>query len=115
MEELKKLKESLKFYPTWLLKLFSIGDYNKSFLIKNVKLTFQHVKILALIVLSIIMMISYYINNDKPTVIVWFGVFVFILFSILVFTMTGLTIYKNYKIKQICKKYNITIEQWNSL
>lgn len=115
MEELKKLKESLVFYPKWLLRLFSIGIYNKKFTIKRVTLTSQQIKIILLVLVNIIMMISYSLNNDKPTLLVWLGVFLFVIFMILIFVIIGLSIYKNYKIKQICKKYNITIEQWNNL
>ena len=61
------------------------------------------------------MFISYSVNDDKPTVIVWLGVALFVAFMLLVFMVLGLSIYKNYRIKQICKEYNISIEQWNSL
>ena len=115
MEELKKIKQNLKVYPEWILKLFSVGNYNKVYDIKGFKLTTQHIKILFLILLNIIMFISYSNNDDKPTTLVWIGVGVFVVFMILVFMMLGFSIYKNYKIKQICKKYGVTIEYWNSL
>ena len=115
MQELKKIKENLKVYPEWLLKLFSVANYNKSYEIENFKFTTQHVKILFLVLISIIMIISYSNNNDKPTLIVWTGVIFFAVFMLLIFLIMGLTIYKNYKIKQICKKYNITVVEWNML
>lgn len=115
MEELKKIKENFKVYPEWLLKLFSVSNYNKVYDIKGFKFTTQHIKILSLVLLAIIMFISYSNNGDKPTTLVWMGVVVFIAFMIFVFMILGFSIYSNYKIKQICKKYGVTIEYWNSL
>ena len=111
IEELKKIKENLKVYPEWLLKLFSVSNYNK----KIGKLTTQHFKILSLILLCIVMFISYSRNGDQPTTFVWLGVGIFVVFMILVFMMLGFSIYKNYKIKQICKEYGISVETWNGL
>lgn len=115
LEEIKKIKDNLNTYPTWLLKTFSHSVYNKFHKIGKLTLSTQHFKILSLILLVIIMGISYSRNGDQPTTIVWIGVGVFVVFMLLVWSMIGFTIYNNWKIKKICKEYGITTNQWNSI
>lgn len=115
LKELKDIKRNWSVHPTWLLKLLSNGKYNKNITLKRVTLTSQQLKILSLVLLTIIMYASYSINDYKPTTIVWIGVGIFVAFILLVWLMIAFTIYSNFKIKKICKKYDITVQEWNNI
>lgn len=115
-EELKKIKSEFKpSYPEWLLKLLSHGEYNKTISIGKINLTSQIVTILSFVILTIIMIISYSTNGDRPTFIVWLGVAIYVIFFSGVLLMMGLVKHNNNRIKKICKENNITIEYWNNL
>ena len=116
LEELKKLKSEYKpYFPKWLLKLLSYGEYNKMHKVFGIRMTSQQRTIFYFVLLTIFMLIGYNLNDHKPTFTVWLGVVLYIIFFSSVLLMMGLVKYNNYRIKKICKENGITLEYWNSL
>jgi hypothetical protein len=116
IKELKKIKSEFKpLFPVWLLKVLSHGEYNKTVSISKFKINYQQLTIVSFVLLTIAMFISYGANDDKPTLIVWLGVVLYVVFFSCVLLMMGLITYNNIRIKKICKENDITLEFWNKL
>jgi hypothetical protein len=92
IKDLIEIKANFKpYYPVWLLKILSHGEYNKTVTISKFKLNRQQLTILSFVLLTIVMFISYTANDDKPTLIVWLGVASYLVFFSCVLLMMVLT------------------------
>jgi hypothetical protein len=110
--EIRRLKSSfVPLYPEWLLKLLSVGKYNKTYNWGKFKFTSKHVTISILVGIILIMLM--FSKDDHTTAVVWVGSIFFILFSLCILMMIGFSLYNNQRIKKICKANGISIKDWN--
>lgn len=101
------------YYPKLLLKYLVVAEYNKSRTLFGIEITSRMMFIIYHLILITIMIISYEINDSQMNVVVWFGIWVFVLFVLSIFLFICFVWYNNFRIKIICKKHGYTLKEWN--
>lgn len=114
MKTIDELTTEFKpYYPKFILKALGIAEYNKKFNIFGLEISTRSVVITIYVLITILMIISYEMNDNQMTTVAWSIFLLWVIFMLCNLLFMCLVWYNNFRIKLICKKNGYSLKDWN--